>query len=86
MICYDTLLQEILEILWTVYLEEKLQSCLKGLRFAPVVGLAKLKFTYTVVKKPKLGLGMMKSLKYHEKSSNPKFFENSFNKNKSACL
>ena len=32
----------------------------KGLKFAPVVEFAKLKFTYiTVVKKPKLGLGMM---------------------------
>ena len=68
----DTSIQGLLKLLWTVYSEEKLQSCLKwrnfqkpsskdksirqtmdkkGLKFAPVVELAKLKFTYiTVVK------------------------------------
>ena len=36
----------------------------KGLKLEPVVELAKLKSTYiTVVKQPKLGLGMMKFLK-----------------------
>jgi len=66
------LLQGLLKLLWMVYSEGKLQSCLKlrnfqnpfnkdksirhtmhkkGLKFAPVVELAKLNFTYVTVLK-----------------------------------
>ena len=43
----------------------------KGLKFAPLVELAKLHFTYvTVLKWPKLGLGLMKFLKSYENIQN----------------
>ena len=84
--------QGLLELLWTVESEGKLQSCLKlrnfhnpfnkdkpvglyslwskrryVLKFALVVELAELNFTYnTVSKQLKLGLGFMKFLKSYE--------------------
>jgi hypothetical protein len=52
----------------------------KGLKFALVVELAKLNFVYiTVLKQPKVGLGLMKFHKIMEIFK--KIFENPFNKN-----
>ena len=48
----------------------------KGLKLEPVVELAKLKSTYiTVLKQPKLGLGMMKFLKNYENLKNSNFLK-----------
>ncbi len=49
----------------------------KEFKFAFVVELAKLNFTYiTVLKLPKLGLGLMKFLKIYENLQNWKFLKN----------
>ena len=63
--------QGLLKLPWTVCLEEKLQYKKYHAKKRPKIGtcveLKKLKFTYiTVLKKPKLGLGLMKFLKNYE--------------------